>query len=90
MESGHFRRAFRLALKQARIEEFHSHDLRHTFATRLVQAGVDLYKVQWMLGHTSSVMPQRCAHHYPESLRDGERFWPDRAKVAQFLAQSAG
>ena len=41
MESGHLRRSFRLALSKAKIEEFHFHDLRHTFATRLVQAGVD-------------------------------------------------
>ena len=37
MESGHLRRAFRLVLKKANIEEFNFHDLRHTFATRLVQ-----------------------------------------------------
>ena len=49
----------------------HFHDLRHTFATRLVQAGVDLYKVQRLLGHKSPMMTQRYAHHYPESLRDG-------------------
>ena len=37
----------------------------------MVQAGVDLYKVQRLLGHKSPIMTQRYAHHYPESLRDG-------------------
>ena len=32
------------------IVNCHFHDLRHTFATRLVQSGVDLYKVQRLLG----------------------------------------
>jgi integrase len=71
IESGHLRRSFRLALKKAGIEDFHFHDLRHTFATRLVQAGIELYKVQRLLGHKSPMMTQRYAHHYPESLRDG-------------------
>jgi site-specific recombinase XerD len=64
-------RAFQDALKKAEIEDFRFHDLRHTFATRLVQAGVDLYKVQVLLGHKTPAMTQRYAHHYPESLRDG-------------------
>jgi len=51
-------------------EDFRFHDLRHTFATRLVQAGKDLYQVQSLLGHKSPAMTQRYAHHYPESLRD--------------------
>jgi integrase len=71
LEAGHLRRAFRLALKKARIDDFHFHDLRHTFATRLAQAGVDTYKVQRLLGHKSATMTQRYAHHSPESLRDG-------------------
>ena len=50
MESGHLRRSFRLALCKARIEDFQFHDLRHTFATTLVQSGIDLYKV-----HLSSI-----------------------------------
>ena len=58
-------------MAKAGIMNCHFHDLRHTFATRLVQAGVDLYKVQRLLGHKSPMMTQRYAHHYPESLRDG-------------------
>ena len=58
-------------MAKAGILDCHFHDLRHTFATRLVQSGVDLYKVQRLLGHKSPIMTQRYAHHYPESLRDG-------------------
>jgi site-specific recombinase XerD len=47
------------------------HDLRHPYATRLVQAGVDLYKVQKLMRHKSPIMTQRYAHLYSESLRDG-------------------
>jgi integrase len=46
-------------------------DLRHTFATRLVRNGVDLYKVKELLGHKTLAMTMRYAHHYPESLRAG-------------------
>ena len=71
LDDSHLRRAFRGAMKVCRIENFHFHDLRHTFATRLVQSGIDLYKVQCLLGHKSPIMTQRYAHHYPESLREG-------------------
>ncbi|MBI4715997.1 MAG: tyrosine-type recombinase/integrase [Nitrospirae bacterium] len=64
-------RAFYVAMEKAELENFRFHDLRHTFATRLVQAGVDLYKVQRLLGHKTPAMTQRYAHHSPESLRDG-------------------
>jgi integrase len=90
MESGHLRRSFRLALSKAKIEEFHFHDLRHTFATRLVQAGIDLYKVQQLLGHKSPIMTQRYAHHYPESLRDGVEILDRLRESSTVLAQSAG
>ncbi|MFQ5585739.1 MAG: tyrosine-type recombinase/integrase [Thermodesulfobacteriota bacterium] len=64
-------RAFYKARERAGVKNFRFHDLRHTFATRLVQAGVDLYKVQKLLRHKTPIMTQRYAHHYPESLRDG-------------------
>jgi integrase len=64
------RDAFSKALRKAEIEDFRFHDLRHTFATRLVQNGVDLYKVKELLGHKTISMTMRYAHHYPESLRD--------------------
>lgn len=76
-ENGHMiradrlKKAFKKAVKESKIAHFRFHDLRHTFATRLVQAGVDLYKVSKLLGHKDISTTQRYAHHCPESLRDG-------------------
>jgi len=65
------KRAFKRALLKAEIKNFRFHDLRHTFATRLVQRGEDIYKVAKLLGHKSIKSTQRYAHHCPESLRSG-------------------
>ncbi|HLZ32651.1 MAG TPA: site-specific integrase [Nitrospira sp.] len=64
-------RAFYAARRKAGIQDFRFHDLRHTFASRLVQAGVDLYTVQRLGRWKSLKMVQHYGHHYPESLRGG-------------------
>ena len=61
---------FRRILLKTEIEDFRFHDLRHTFATRLVQSGVDLYKIQKLLGHKSPLMTQRYSHLMVENLKD--------------------
>jgi integrase len=43
------------------------HTTRHTFASRLVQAGVSLYKVQKLLGHASPKMTMRYAKLAPDA-----------------------
>jgi site-specific recombinase XerD len=50
------------AVEEAGIKDFHWHDLRHTFASRLVMAGVDIRTVQELLGHKSIVMTMRYSH----------------------------
>ena len=62
--------SFHLVTRRANVQDFRFHDLRHTAATRMIQAGKDLYQVQRILGHKSPVHTQRYAHHCPESLRD--------------------
>jgi len=62
--------AFVRACRRLGITDFRFHDLRHTFASSLVQRGVDLYRVQRLLGHRDGRMTQRYAHLAPENLRD--------------------
>ncbi len=64
-------RAFYAARETAKLTDVRFHDLRHTFATRLVQSGIDLYVVKELLGHKTITMTMRYAHHFPESLRHG-------------------
>jgi len=79
--------AFDTAVRRAGIEKLRFHDLRHTFATRLVQAGVDIYTVQ-KLGRWKSVeMVQRYAHHHTESLRSGVRVLDELAERGTKRAQ---
>lgn len=53
-------------MRRANIECFRFHDLRHTFASNLVMAGVDLYTVKELMGHSTIQMTERYAHLAPE------------------------
>jgi site-specific recombinase XerD len=53
------------ALKDAKIKDFTWHCNRHTFASRLVMAGVDIRTVGELLGHKSLSMTMRYAHLAP-------------------------
>jgi len=57
-----FRTAFERAVQKAGLEDFTFHDLRHTFASRLVMRGVDLPTVKELLGHKTIAMTLRYTH----------------------------
>jgi integrase len=63
--------ALEAALNKTGIEGLRFHDLRHTFASRLAQNGIDPYSIQKLMGHTSFSATQRYVHHFVESLRRG-------------------
>jgi len=60
---------FKGACRRAGIKGLRFHDLRHTFATRLIQAGVDIVTVQNLLGHHSVTVTQRYTHSNDEQKR---------------------
>src|SRR5262249_49436396 len=66
---GWFADAFRSAAQRAGIGNIGPHVLRHTFASRLVMAGVDLKTVQELLGHKDIKMTMRYAHLSPHHKR---------------------
>ena len=66
--------AFRQACGSVVVTNFRFHDLRRTFAPALLQRGVDLYRVQRLLGHRDGRMIQRYAHLAPENVREAYRF----------------
>ncbi|PNV84602.1 MAG: hypothetical protein C0627_00440 [Sulfurimonas sp.] len=53
---------------KAGLPEVRIHDLRHTYASSLVNAKCSLYEVQMLLGHSTAKMTQRYAHLSNESL----------------------
>jgi site-specific recombinase XerD len=57
-----WRRWFKECVEDAKIDNFTWHDLRHTFASRLVMAGVDIRTVQELLGHKNITQTMKYAH----------------------------
>lgn len=70
--------AWQKVAKAAKLDGFTFHDLRHTFASKLVQAGVDLNTTRELLGHADIKMTLRYSHLAPEHRA---------AAVAKLVAQ---
>ncbi len=69
LDGNNLRKIFRKALDDAGIKDFRFHDLRHTYGTRLAQAGVDIYTIAKLMGHKDIATTMRYLHHTVDSLR---------------------
>jgi integrase len=61
-------RRFRWLCQKSGVANLKFHDLRHTFAARLLTKGVPIYKVSKILGHSSVVVTEQ--HYGHLSLAD--------------------
>lgn len=66
---GSAKKSFARACEAAGIDDCTPHDLRHTFASRLVQAGVPIASVKEVMRHRSIQTTMRYAHLAPENTR---------------------
>lgn len=60
---------FVTAVRRAKILDFRFHDLRHTAATRMAEAGVDIRTIAEFLGHATIQMTMRYAHATDDAKR---------------------
>jgi len=63
------KRSFRRAVNEAEIKDFRFHDLRHTAATRMADAGADAFTLMKILGHSDIRMTSRYTHATDTALR---------------------
>ncbi|MCR9093361.1 MAG: site-specific integrase [bacterium] len=68
------KKGFRAARERAGLgADVTLHVMRHTYASRLVMAGVPLYDVSKLLGHSTVTMTERYAHLAPDHLERAVR-----------------
>jgi integrase len=65
-----WRRYWNQALEEADIDNFRFHDLRHTAASYLTQAGIPAITVAAILGHKTLQMTKRYSHLAVEHQRE--------------------
>lgn len=69
--------------------EFVLHSLRHTYGTRLGEAGADAFTIMRLMGHSSVTVSQRYVHPTPEALeRAVERLETLNQRAANALPES--
>lgn len=75
--------AWRWITKRLRLSDITFHDLRHTFATRLLDVGVDPFTIAEVLGHSDIQMTKRYAHSLESNKRRAVEALENRNNVVE-------
>ncbi len=75
------KRSFATALSRAGVKDFRFHDLRYTFASHLIMAGIDLTTVKELLGHKDITMTLRYAHLAPSHKMNAVKVLEERMET---------
>jgi integrase len=75
---------------RAGLEDVRLHDLRHSFASFLVNEGVSLYVVQALLGHANARTTQRYAHLASDTLSDATEIVDGIVQAQRGMVASLG
>ncbi|MGE0305183.1 MAG: tyrosine-type recombinase/integrase [Acidimicrobiia bacterium] len=90
MGTGRLRNNLKLAAANAGIGHVHPHQLRHTYATKLINGGMSLEALMTVLGHVSPQMTLRYAHLASDSIRVAYDNAMNKARPARFVAGPTG
>ena len=66
------------------------HDLRHTFASLLINNGASIFEVQKLLGHHHISMTERYAHLLPDTLKARVEIMPDKLDAFKKARRASG
>lgn len=90
MGTGRLRNNLALAAANAGIGHVHPHQLRHTYATTLINGGMSLESLMAVLGHVSPQMTLRYAHLASDSIRTAYDTAMGKARPTRFIAGPTG
>jgi site-specific recombinase XerD len=69
----YYRKAFKKAVRASDVDPtgyLHLHKLRHSYASYLAMAGVDIFGISQLLGHANVKTTQVYTHFMPDSMND--------------------
>jgi site-specific recombinase XerD len=81
------RRSWEAILREADIQKFRWHDMRHDFASQLVMRGVDLTVVCELMNHSNLKLTMRYAHLAPKQKLDAVQALNRRTKGDKIIGR---